>query len=226
MRIRDFYSDELLQKKTVKRIMNNSFYGLSADRYWTDEAMWDVMGETNELTNMLKDYANDMAKKEREKENMSIIKNSYICLNGEDKYRIDDITIDHSKWGEPEATAKFHIGPKTLIIDPEKPKVRVTKSVSLMDISKVIFNYPATIVFWVDGTKTIVKCKPGDQWDPHAGISAAIAKKFFGTQVNKWVKKAEYAKVPPSEDEVIQMDEKSIGETIAETIKDVFLGGH
>jgi hypothetical protein len=85
-----------------------------------------------------------------------------------------------------------------------------------MDISKVIFNYPATIVFWADGTKTIVKCKEGDQWDPHAGISAAIAKKFFGTQVNKWVKKAEYAKVPPSEDEV----------TIAETIKDVFLGGH
>ena len=47
-------------------------------------------------------------------------------------------------------------------------------------IKKVIFNDPATIVFWYDGTKTVVKCQAGDKYDKMTGLAMAISKKFLG----------------------------------------------
>lgn len=46
-------------------------------------------------------------------------------------------------------------------------------------IVKVIFNDPATIVLWGDGTKTVVKAK-NEPFDPEKGLAMAIAKKHFG----------------------------------------------
>lgn len=51
-------------------------------------------------------------------------------------------------------------------------------------IKKVIFNDPATIVFWKDGTKTVVKCGDGDIFDPEKGLAMAIAKRALGNQGN------------------------------------------
>ena len=50
-------------------------------------------------------------------------------------------------------------------------------------IKKVIFNVPATIVFWDDGTKTIVKAE-NEPFDPEKGLAMAIAKKSLGNQGN------------------------------------------
>jgi hypothetical protein len=61
-------------------------------------------------------------------------------------------------------------------------------------IKNVIFNDPATIVFWSDGTKTVVKCQPGDKFDPEKGLAMAITKKTMGNSgsyyniFKKWVK--------------------------------------
>ena len=49
-------------------------------------------------------------------------------------------------------------------------------------IERVIFNKPATIVFWKDGTKTIVKCGELDIYDPEKGLAMAISKKALGNQ--------------------------------------------
>ena len=49
------------------------------------------------------------------------------------------------------------------------------------DIANVIFNPPATIVFWSDKTKTVVKCDPNQEpYDPEKGIAMAISKKMIG----------------------------------------------
>lgn len=48
-------------------------------------------------------------------------------------------------------------------------------------IKKVIFNNPATIVEWFDGTKTVVKCQKDDVFDPEKGLAMAICKKVLGT---------------------------------------------
>lgn len=61
-------------------------------------------------------------------------------------------------------------------------------------IEKVIFNPKATIVFWSDHTKTIVKLDKDDERDDEKGLAMAISKKFLGNKGNyynefrKWLK--------------------------------------
>ena len=63
-------------------------------------------------------------------------------------------------------------------------------------IKNVIYNDPATIVFWSDGTKTVVKAKD-EPFDPEKGLAMAIAKKHFGNEGNyydifrEWLPKEE-----------------------------------
>lgn len=66
-----------------------------------------------------------------------------------------------------------------------------------LGIKNVIFNNPATIVLWNDGTKTVVKVQDGDVFDPEKGLTMAIIKKLLGNQGNyynelkKWLPKEE-----------------------------------
>lgn len=53
-----------------------------------------------------------------------------------------------------------------------------------VEIKEVIFNPPATIVFWADGTKTVVKTQEGEDFDPEKGLAMAISKKALGNQGN------------------------------------------
>ena len=48
------------------------------------------------------------------------------------------------------------------------------------EIEKVIFHEPATIVYWSNGTKTVVKCSEDDCFDPEKGLAMAICKRFLG----------------------------------------------
>lgn len=59
-------------------------------------------------------------------------------------------------------------------------------------IKKLIFNPPATIVFWNDGTKTVVKCQNYEEFDPEKGLAMAFFKKMHGNkghyfeEIKKW----------------------------------------
>lgn len=66
-------------------------------------------------------------------------------------------------------------------------------TMNAVDAQKVIFNPPATIVFWGDGTKTVVKRMHGEPFDMYHGFTAALAKKVYGnsTRVRKIVYKFE-----------------------------------
>lgn len=48
-------------------------------------------------------------------------------------------------------------------------------------IDRVIFHDPATIVYWKDGTKTVVKAN-NEKFDKEKGLLAAIAKKVYGNK--------------------------------------------
>lgn len=50
-------------------------------------------------------------------------------------------------------------------------------------IKEVIFHDPATVVYWEDGTKTVVKCQD-EEFDKEKGLLAAIAKKVYGNKGN------------------------------------------
>lgn len=66
-----------------------------------------------------------------------------------------------------------------------------------MKIDRVIFNAPATIVLWADGTKTVVKCQEGDVYSKETGLALCIAKKALGNKGNfndvfkEWIPKSE-----------------------------------
>lgn len=74
-----------------------------------------------------------------------------------------------------------------------------------LSITNVIFNPPATIVFWSDKTKTVVKCDEDDDWyDPEKGLAMAISRKMLGDNkrdyyntflhwLKKWDKQVEAA---------------------------------
>lgn len=48
------------------------------------------------------------------------------------------------------------------------------------EIKNVIFHEPATIVYWDDGSKTVVICQEGDIYDEEKGLAMAISKKALG----------------------------------------------
>lgn len=48
------------------------------------------------------------------------------------------------------------------------------------EIKKVLYKNPATIVYWTDGSKTVVKCQREDAYDPEKGLAMAILKKMNG----------------------------------------------
>lgn len=56
-------------------------------------------------------------------------------------------------------------------------------SIPKMKIEKVIFNDPATIIMWADGTKTVVKAVD-EGFDPEKGLAMAISKKALGNEGN------------------------------------------
>ena len=70
-----------------------------------------------------------------------------------------------------------------------------TRNTNSPTIKNVIFNDPATIVFWTDNTKTVVKCQEGEKFDPEKGIAMAYFKKMHGNKgayfndIKKWTDK-------------------------------------
>jgi hypothetical protein len=103
---------------------------------------------------------------------------------------------------------KWHIGFDVNLLDvyktlSENDRERITElicqkpynqSTLVPKIKNVIFNEPATIVLWQDGTKTVVKCGKLDTYSKEVGLVMAIAKKAMGNkstafnrEINYWI---------------------------------------
>lgn len=101
--------------------------------------------------------------------------------------------------------------PRVVLEDMERDVIKAFninlndfEPVKVPRIENVIHNDPATIVFWADNTKTVVKCQDGDVYDPEKGLAMAISKKALGNQGNycntfkKWL--------PEEDKEVIELN--------------------
>lgn len=68
----------------------------------------------------------------------------------------------------------------------EKPKDKT--QLTEADVKCVIYNPPATVIYWKDGSKTVVKCSDQDfdegRMTPETGVVYAIAKKVLGNKGN------------------------------------------
>lgn len=60
-------------------------------------------------------------------------------------------------------------------------------------VKKVMFKPPATVVFWSDGTKTVVKCCKEDTYDRRIGLLLCVTKKALGyTETHRILEKYIY----------------------------------
>ena len=86
-------------------------------------------------------------------------------------------------------------------------------------IKNVIFNNPATIVMWSDGTKTVVKCGENDDFDPEKGIAMCCMKKLLGTNKtgSNYLDKVEKYFDKYDEDYIVEC--QTIGEILGSILK-------
>lgn len=80
---------------------------------------------------------------------------------------------------EAEAALNAIFGTKSI-------KKEEKETTNMFEIKEVIYNDPATIVLWEDGTKTVVKAH-NDKFDPEKGLAMAISKKALGNKHDYYV---------------------------------------
>lgn len=54
---------------------------------------------------------------------------------------------------------------------------------------RIIFNDPATIVIWADGTRTVVKACKEDKFDKGVGLKTALLQRVLGKDIDKEINK-------------------------------------
>ena len=131
----------------------------------------------------------------------------YQDQNDDAVYNIDGSSIYHNMIKPADLSTFYRTG---LFKIMERRINEMKNNYRVPQIKDVIYNDPATIVFWMDGTKTVVKCGDYDIYDPEKGLAMAIAKKTLGNQGNYY---ETFKSWLPEEDELdtIQqfIDEKS-----------------
>lgn len=133
----------------------------------------------------------------KEKENMNIWTNS-----GNIKLTVNDRVCKVDSW-EIEETCSPYDMPRIRLeatmtrsaIPYNECSKKKKEEAKMPTIKNVVFNPPATIVFWADGTKTVVKAS-NEEFDAEKGLAMAITKKMLGNTghyfetVKKWTKNA------------------------------------
>lgn len=174
---------------------------------FSDEDLKIIDWPISAFAEMVIDHLIDEIKNEKENEKMKFID----CV----KWRADSMSISQD---DPCSVSRIRVDVTGTIMNPVgatfsnysrytegickdltdrlNDKERITNAV----IKNVIFNPPATIVFWTDGTKTVVKTQNGEEFDPEKGLAMAYFKKMHGNKgryfeaIKKWAEKYEYQK--------------------------------
>lgn len=110
----------------------------------------------------------------------------------------------------------FWVNPEDIIIANNRYKVEKTYNLGT-SVKKVIFNNPATIVFWSDGSKTVVKAH-NDDYDPEKGLAMAIAKKALGNEGNYY---NVFKKWLPNEDSSEEIRDRTCYEIAGERFNEI-----
>ena len=80
---------------------------------------------------------------------------------------------------------------------------------------KIIINGPATIFFWIDDSKTVVKCMEGDRNDLYNAYCIAVTKRLAGSnsKIKSILKSADIVEQTPTD------FEKCFGMTVEEFVE-------
>ena len=113
------------------------------------------------------------------------------CNRWVSRHKLPNLRHDELAYVLDQVKRKYDLEVKDYIRDYELDlslypyfKPNTTNTTKLPEIKDVIFNEPATIILWKDGTKTVVKCQEGENYDPEKGMAMAISKKALGNKGN------------------------------------------
>lgn len=92
--------------------------------------------------------------------------------------RVSEACLDMSAFNYPSVTIKGYLM-------HEKDALLMANAAYLkpdLEVEKVVYNPPATVVLWKDGTKTVVKCDSRDVYDKRTGLALCFMKKALGNK--------------------------------------------
>lgn len=104
---------------------------------------------------------------------MNLNKNISVNIGGK-YFRPISVDAQFNKFEYPRYNIEVEVNPMFMIAETSNPNTL---------IKNVIFNPPATIVFWADNSKTVVKTQD-EEFDPEKGLAMAFFKKSFGNKGN------------------------------------------
>lgn len=111
--------------------------------------------------------------KNKEESSMSVMPKYCLIIGGHTNPEV--IKIDRYKSvSDDEPTPNYRIEVKGTL---EKGSIPISLLMPNLTPKKIIFNDPATIVMWEDGTKTVVKCGENDIFDAEKGLALCFMKK-------------------------------------------------
>lgn len=120
---------------------------------------------------------------------------------------------------------------RTMVIDNwygkycSELKEKLDESFRMYPIKKVIFNPPATIVCWADGTQTVVKTALDDEYDPVTGVVMAYFKKSMGFvygSVRRTIQKDYYEQMEAKKNKISKEQRKRIKKKAEAAAKRLF----
>ena len=106
-----------------------------------------------------------------DKKMFNIFTEGVAVVVGDEVYVSHDITVREFPEEYPFMEVSLSLAPYNKIAEPNIAVIPTIKD--------VIFNPPATIVFWSDNTKTVVKADE-EFYDPEKGLAMAISRKMIG----------------------------------------------
>lgn len=99
------------------------------------------------------------------------------------KLKEDAVTIVHEKWNL-KSENKHLRKEKTEMQERLYNTLFGYNDYKLPEVKEVLYHKPATIIFWKDGTKTVVKTQNKEKYDKEKGFVMAYLKKILGNEGN------------------------------------------
>ena len=98
-------------------------------------------------------------------------------------FRVRELKVEQSYCEAPKIEADLELErmePKGTKLFFAKSLPTVTLALKNLKARRIVFNPPATVVLWEDGTKTVVKCDKEDEYNVITGVALCYMKKALG----------------------------------------------
>ena len=117
-----------------------------------------------------------------------------ICGFGNEVFEVREATYETTPYATYDITLRVRQNPAKKAMPGLSIGGRNWHEQKQFIAERVIFNPPATVVYWADKTRTVVKCGKNDEYNRETGLALCYMKKALGNKsgtFNKALREAE-----------------------------------